>query len=150
MLADPKISWFVKKPADAEYKQSADFYAGSYNKEADLIIDFVIWNNKFGTEKVKDLSSFGIVVGFDEVEDSTLLKYCSFELNEKEIIKASIDGVSATIPMPPGFSLSGAVNDGSDKFTDNYLALKVLLSIPAGTKVKANDLKTMSFDVVEL
>lgn len=150
MLSDPKISWFIKKPTDTEYKQSDDFYAGSYNKETDIVIEFVIWNNKFGIEKVKDLSSFGIVMTFDDIEDTALLRHCSFEFNSSEEIGIEINGSYATIPMPSGFSLSGTVNDGSNKFTDNYMTLKMTLSIPAGKKIKANDLKAMSFDIVEL
>ena len=86
MLPEPKITWYVKCAEDKDFSQEEDFYAGCYNQHADLEIIFQIWNNRFGTRKTEDLTSFAFTASFDNLEDAMLLHYCTFELNGKEIV----------------------------------------------------------------
>ena len=149
MLDEPKISWLVKCPEDKEYSQDENFYAGSYNKRTDLELDFVIWNNKYGEEKVQDLKSFCITVSFETLEDSSLLEYCIFEYRGKELSTSIDDGVMSVV-LPSDAFLSGGINDGTDQHTDNYITLKMKLSVPKKYMIKANDLKTLLFNIVKI
>ena len=42
------------------------------------------------------------------------------------------------------------LNDGSIKATDNYIYITLTLNVPSVYKLKANDYKTLSLDIVNL
>lgn len=146
----PKITWFVKKSDDTSYNEDAEFYAGTYNQTTNLSIDIKIWNNRYGTENVKNLTDFGFKVWFDDEEDASLLKYFTFMLNNEIGLDPVITKNEALIQMPAGFAISGEMNDGSDHNTKNYMTLRIVLQIPASKKIKLNDLKTLNFTITTL
>ncbi len=149
-MEKPSITWFVRREQEDNYNETSDFYAGSYNQEDNLEVEFMIWNNRYGTERVADLKDFGITVSFDHEEDGSLLKYCQFVLNGGYWLTPQVTGNEATIQFPKDTILSGAINNGELGSSENYLTLKMILSVPAGKKIKMNDIKGMTFSVTNL
>jgi len=149
-MKKPSITWFVRRDPEDSYEETSDFYAGSYNQEDSLEIEFMIWNNRYGTERVSDLKDFGVTVSFDHEEDSTLLKYCQFLLNGGYYLIPEVNGNEATVQFPKDIVLSGAINNGELGSSDNYLTLKMILTVPASKKLKMNDIKGMTFNVTNL
>ena len=152
-MKNPQITWFVRKPDDPAYSkftQADSYYAGSYTQGNDMSIEFVIWNNRCGAEQCEDLSDFGISVSFMHLEDSSLLKYCSFIINNAYTIEPVYDGTTAVIQVPSSIVLSGAANDGTLSYNNNYIYLKLIVSIPDNETVKMNDLKTMCLNITKL
>ncbi len=149
-MEKPSITWFVRSNPEDSYEESSDFYAGSYNQEDNLEIEFMIWNNRYGTERAADLKDFGVTVSFDHEEDCSLLKYCQFMLNGGQWLNPEIAGNEATVQFPKDTVLSGAVNNGELGSSENYLTLKMVLSVPSGKKLKMNDIKGMTFNITNL
>lgn len=149
-MKKPLITWFVRRDPEDGYEETNDFYAGSYNQEDNLEIEFMIWNNRYGTERVSDLRDFGITVSFDHEEDSGLLKYCQFMLNGGYWLSPNVVGNEAKVQFPADTVLSGAINNGESGSTENYITLKMVLSVPAGKKLKMNDIKGMTFNISNL
>lgn len=148
-LGDPIITWQIKKYTDTDYIDNENYFAGTYNKENNLDIELLLWNNRNGSEPVKNLSHFNITLSFEALEDSTLLNYINFYI-DGNLVSGSIDANVITFPVPEKYVLSGQANDGSLQYNDNYLYLNLSLTIPAVYKIKENDLKTMSLDVVNI
>ena len=149
-MLEPQITWFVRKDSKDDYQEDDNFYAGSYNQDEDLTIDFMIWNNRYGKEVCQDLKDFGITVSFDYEEDSSLLQYCQFLLNGTLWLVPVLEGNQATIQIPKEITLSGAMNDGKMTNSDNYLILKMILTVPQNKKLKMNDIKGMTFNLTDL
>ena len=149
-LAEPVITWLVKKKSDTDYLEKDNYYAGNYNPGNGINLEFRIWNNRYGSEKVKDLEHFGIAMAFDNYEDSALFDHIDFIVNNSELIHPSVVGGEAVLVVPDNIVLSGAINDGSSKYKDNYMALTVNIKFPSNIRVKSNDLKNLSFDIVKL
>ena len=145
----PKITWLVRTADDESFRKSPEFYAGAYDQEEDLELYIQIWNNRYGKETVKNLSDFGISVTFDKEEDSVFLKYMSFFLGIKEY-DLVVNGNTGVIQLPDTVELSGAVNDGSDENTDNYVILRLVISVPENIRLKMNDLKSMTLGITKL
>lgn len=145
----PKITWLVRTVDDESFRKSPEFYAGAYDQEEDLELYIQIWNNRYGKETVKNLSDFGISVTFDKEEDSVFLKYMSFFLGIKEYDPV-VNGNTGVIQLPDTVELSGAVNDGSDENTDNYVILRLVISVPENIRLKMNDLKSMTLGITKL
>ena len=152
----PKITWYVRKAVTDKdqtpeiYKENNDFYAGSYTQEEDLAIEFHIWNNRFGKTAVNDLNNFGITVQFDYEEDSALLQYMQFQLNGAYWLATDGIGNIAKVQMQNDIVISGAANTGEESAADNYIPLKLVLTVPKSKKIKLNDLKTMTLSISQL
>lgn len=148
-MEEPKISWLVRRDDDKEFTKSPDFYAGTYNQRKELRLFLQIWNNRFGSETVKDLEDFGISISFDKEEDIVLLKYMAFYLGLTTFTPI-INGDTAVVKLPESVTLSGAMNDGSDENADNYVVVQMVIDIPENVNLKMNDLKTMTLNVTKL
>lgn len=148
-MEEPKISWLVRRDDDKEFTKSPDFYAGTYNQRKELRLFLQIWNNRFGSETVKDLEDFGISISFDKEEDTVLLKYMAFYLGLTTFTPI-INGDTAVVKLPESVTLSGAMNDGSDENADNYVVVQMVIDIPENVNLKMNDLKTMTLNVTKL
>lgn len=148
-MEQPKITWLVRTADEEDFRKSPEFYAGTYNQEEDLSIYIQLWNNRYGTEAVKPLSDFGISVTFDKEEDSVFLKYMTFHYGVAEFTPV-VSGNTGVIQLPDTVELSGALNDGSDENTDNYIVLRLDISVPWNVSLKMNDLKTMTLGITKL
>ena len=146
----PKITWFVKKSDDDSYKEDSEYYAGSYNQSNNLNIDLMVWNNRYGTENVEDLENFGFKIWFDDEEDASLLKYLTFSLNNVMALTPVITKNEALVQLPTGYSISGAMNDGTQHNLSNFITLRIKLAVPSSKKIKYNDLKTLNFTITTL
>ena len=65
-------------------------------------------------------------------------------------ITPTISKNAAVFTVPDSVSISGSANDGSIKATDNYIYITLTLNVPSVYKLKANDYKTLSLDIVNL
>lgn len=143
-MKEPSITWFVRQDDDTEYQEDREYYAGTYNQDEDLVLNFMIWNNRYGSEACEDLKNFGITLSFDHEEDSVFLKYCQFLLNGNLWIVPQVVGNQATIQMPENIVLSGAINNGEATSADNYMTLRMIMTVPKSKNIKMNDLKGMT------
>ena len=149
-IQKPQITWFIYDKDSKTYLEEKEYYAGTYNQENDLEVFFMIWNNRYGTTTVEDLRDFSISVSFDDAEDMALLNYCVFMVNNAQYITPTVVGNQSVIKIPESIVLSGAVNDGTEASTDNYMTLKFVLSVPEKIKIKMNDLKGITFDIIPM
>ena len=145
----PQISWQIKKLSDSKYSNKTDYFAGIYTQSSALELELLLWNNRYGTESVEDLSSFSIDAVFQDMEDSTLLEYLTMNF-DGTMITPSISKNVATFVVPDSVTIYGEANDGSSAATNNYKYIKLTLDVPSVYKLKANDYKTLSLDIVEL
>lgn len=145
----PQISWQIKKLSDSKYSNKTDYFAGIYTQSSALELELLLWNNRYGTEDVEDLSSFSIDAVFQDMEDSTLLEYLTMNF-DGTMITPSISKNVATFVVPESITIYGEANDGSTAAINNYKHIKLTLDVPSVYKLKANDYKTLSLDIVEL
>ena len=148
-MESPKITWQIKKRKDSSYKEETDYFAGVYNQKNNIDLEIVLWNNRYGLERVEDLKSFAISVTFNTLEDSTLLKSTTLTFN-KNIIYPTINECVATFIVPDDCVLSGEINDGSLDPVDNYAYIELSISVPSVYTLKPNDYKTLSLDVINI
>jgi hypothetical protein len=149
-LSEPVITWLVKKADDTSFTEKESYYAGNYRPNNGINLEFRIWNNRYGSQAVQNLEHFGISMVFDHYEDSALFTYMTFIVNNSEILTPSVVAGEAILVIPEEIVLSGAVNDGSSNYSNNYMSLKIKLDIPGNISVKNNDLKNLSLDIVKL
>lgn len=145
----PQISWQIKKLSDSKYSNKTDYFAGIYTQSSALELELILWNNRYGTERVEDLSSFSISAIFQDMEDSSLLQYLTMKF-DGVAISPSISKNVATFVIPDGIVIYGEANDGSTAATNNYKYIKLTLDVPSVYKLKTNDYKTLSLDIAEL
>ena len=148
-MESPKITWQIKKKKDSSYKEETYYFAGVYNQTNNIDLEIILWNNRYGLERVEDLKSFAISVTFNTLEDSTLLKYTTLTFN-KNIIYPTINECVATFIVPDDCVLSGEINDGSLDAVDNYAYIELSISVPSVYTLKPNDYKTLSLDVINI
>ena len=132
-MESPKITWQIKKRKDSSYKEETDYFAGVYNQKNNIDLEIVLWNNRYGLERVEDLKSFAISVTFN-----------------KNIIHPTINECVATFIVPDDCVLSGEINDGSLDAVDNYAYIELSISVPSVYALKPNDYKTLSLDVINI
>lgn len=150
-MKDSQITWYAKLNTDKEYTQSNSLYAGTYTQDNNIQVNMQIWNNRWGTEDVKDLTNFIINIYFENVEDSALFDYCSITLNNSDVLSINKSASIATLEMPADLSISGKHNDGTEKNNPkNYINLDFVFSAPTDIKLKENDLKSLYFEIVPL
>jgi hypothetical protein len=149
-LAEPVITWLVKKTSDIDYMEKENYFAGNYSPHNGISLDLRIWNNRYGSEPVQNLEHFGIAMKFDSYEDSALFNYMECIINNAELLSPSVVAGEALIVIPEEVVLSGAVNDGAPINTDNYMSLSIKINLPGNITIKSNDLKNLSFDIIKL
>jgi len=144
-----QISWYAKCLSDERYSVNNDFYAGKYTNEDPIVVDIQLWNNRWGTETVADLTNYDICFFFDCVEDSVLLDYCTIIYNDSNIIPFYVTGRKAVLSMDTKPVLSGTKNNGSSADNiDHFLQLRLIFNATE-EKLKNNDLKSLYFEVLE-
>ena len=149
MAAKPIISWYAKKISDAKYSVEPRFYAGKYSDNDPIVVDIQLWNNRWGTTTVSDLTNYDICFFFDRIEDSSLLEYCNVLLNSTDSLLFSVSGNKAILEIENKPTLKGTKNNGSSADNpDNYLQLRFVFSA-TGARLKDNDLKSLYFEVIE-
>lgn len=148
-MEQPKISWQIKKMSDSSYSTKTDYFAGIYTQSSSLELDIILWNNRYGIDTVEDLESFSISAVFQDLEDSSLLEYLTMKI-DGNYITPTISKNAAVFTVPDSVSISGSANDGSTKATDNYIYITLTLNVPSVYKLKTNDYKTLSLDIVNL
>ena len=145
----PKISWYAKLLSDERYSVNPSFYAGKYSDEDPIVVDIQLWNNRWGTETVEDLTNYDICFFFDRIEDSALLNYCTIVYNENTVIPFNVTGQKAILELTSKPVLSGTKNNGSSADnTDHFLQLRFIFSA-IQERLKDNDLKSLYFEVLE-
>lgn len=149
-MKDSQITWYAKLSTDKEYTQSNSLYAGTYTQDNNIQVNMQIWNNRWGTEDVKDLTNFIINIYFENVEDSALFDYCSITLNNTDVLTINKSANIATLEIPADATISGKHNDGTIKNNNNYIRLDFVFSAPQDIKLKENDLKSLYFEIVPL
>lgn len=148
-MEPPKISWQIKKMSDTAYSSKTDYFAGIYTQSSALELDIILWNNRYGLDNVEDLESFSISAIFHDLEDSSLLDYLAMRIDGNYITPTVSKNV-AVFTAPESLTISGRANDGSTTATDNYKYITLTLDVPSTYKLKANDYKTLSLDIVNL
>lgn len=118
----PNISWHIYE--DSDYVQDPEYYLGSFNPESTITLDVQIWNNRYGQKTIQSLSDARLCIYFENIEDSSLLKYCSISINNDSPIipEVELNKTSTSIGM-----LSGEPNNGvaNDKNRVNYKNVKI-------------------------
>lgn len=148
-MSKPKISWYAKLLSDNQYSVNPHFYAGKYSDDDPIIVDIQLWNNRWGTETVDNLSNYDICFFFDRLEDSILLTYCTVVYNGNTVIPFNVTGHKAILEFPAKPVLSGTRNNGSSADNpDHFLQLRFLFSATQ-ERLKDNDLKSLYFEILE-
>ena len=148
-MNEPKISWYSKLLSDERYSVNPNFYAGKYSDEDPVVVDIQLWNNRWGTETVEDLSDYDICFFFDRFEDSVLLNYCTVIHDESTIIPFNVSGQKAILEFDNKPVLSGKKNNGSSADNpSNFLQLRFMFSA-VQQRLKDNDLKSLYFEVLK-
>jgi len=148
-MASPKISWYAKKITDSKYSVDSRFYAGKYTDNSQIIVDIQLWNNRWGSETVNDLTNYDICFFFDRIEDSALLNMCSVIYDNATSIPFNVTGNKAILQFTDKPILKGTKNNGSSADNpSNYLQLRFIFSA-SGERLKDNDLKSLYFEVLE-
>ena len=142
----PKITWYVNE--ENVYTPETDFYAGNFSAGETVTVKLQVWNNRWGTTAVDTLSDAVLNLRFDTVEDSALLSNMTVLVNDRDYMPVLVRNQIASVSL--GVSLSGAVNNGNaDSYPGNLVTLEVSLSLASG-RFKANDLKSLYFDITSL
>lgn len=148
-MSNPKISWYSKLLSDERYSVNPDFYAGKYSDEDPIVVDIQLWNNRWGTDNVDDLTDYDICLFFDRLEDSVLLNYCTIVYDENTVIPFNVSGQKAILEFTSKPVLSGKKNNGSSADNpDNFLQLRFIFNA-VQQRLKDNDLKSLYFEVLQ-
>lgn len=146
-MDEPVITWYVKN-INNEYVESDTKYAGSYTKKNALVVDFRIWNNRYGTKDVADIPNVKLNLYFADYEDSSLLKYIVVNTSTSQAVSTISDNIM-TASFLSTLKLSGKANDGTDKNNpENYVDLELKLDVPQDVPLKMHDLKNLMIEVV--
>lgn len=148
-MQDPKISWFVKDP-DGIFVPQNEYHAGTYTKADKIVVDFQIWNNRWGVEDVKELTNPVLNFYFDTIEDATLLNLCKITVDEYDNIPLMIKEQKASAVL--GRSLSGVKNNGDETAAanrNNFVNIRFEFDA-ADYRLKENDLKNLYFELVSM
>jgi len=119
-MQEPIITWHVLHNDIEEQKDR--YYAGTFVPKDKLYLSLRVWNNQWGDTRVKTITNGKIIVYFDKLEDSYLLQYCSFKINNK-LKHAQIINNKAYIELDT--DLQGNIDDGYA--TDNYADISIEL-----------------------
>ena len=141
-MANPIISWYVKE--QESFIQEDEYYLGSFTSDSEINITVQVWNNRYGSKSVDNITDARLAIYFDTIEDSSLLEYCTISVND------SVYGALETELQRGIFSigeLSGNYNDGSEQAPNdiNFKNIKIKFSnFPGNLK---NGLKNMFLDI---
>ncbi|PTY92868.1 hypothetical protein [Heyndrickxia sporothermodurans] len=148
-MQQPKISWFVKEQ-DGSFMSKEEHHAGTYTKQEQVVVEFQVWNNRWGVEDVLPLADPVLNFYFDTLEDSSLLHLCKITIDDMGVVPLVIKGEKASARI--GRTLSGKQNNGdanSIDNTDNYVTVKFEFSAE-DYRLKENDLKNVYFELVSM
>ena len=150
-MQEPIITWYAKLTEDSQFRQTDEIYAGTYTPNNSIQVNLQIWNNRWGTIDVADLTDFTIHMYFNEVEDTSLFNYCTIVLNKSDILNLTKADNRRILEFPNEITLSGKKNNGTSKENaNNYLNLDIVFQAPKDVKLKEKDLKSLFFEIVNL
>lgn len=138
----PIITWHILENTD--YIQDSEYYLGSFNPESIINLNVQVWNNKYGQKTVDSLDNARLVIYFESIEDSALLKYCSISVNNDSPIEPTIELNKIIVEIG---RLSGEPNNGvtNDKNRVNYKNIQIQFKgLPSNLR---NGLKNMFLDI---
>lgn len=141
-MNNAKITWYIKE--NDEYIQDNDYYLGNYSPDSNLSFDVQVWNNRYGSSRVADISDARLSLYFDSMEDSVLLDYCYVSLNGGAEVKITPQFGKGIVELG---TLSGASNNGLESLDNinNYKSISVLFKdFPMLLK---NGIKNMYLDI---
>lgn len=143
VLPEAIIDWFVMHE-DGSLTQTDDHYAGTHTVAKPLKVKLQVWNNRYGTEDVRDVRDMVLVASFDNIEDASILPYLHATINDNEVISFIVRGTVATGVL--GGCLRGNKNNGDETLAENrnnFVNIILEFSLPEGVVLKNNDLKRM-------
>lgn len=141
-MKDPQISWYIKENEDATFIDK-EVYMGSYNSSnIEAVFNVQLWNNKWGSEDVKNLDNFSIAIFFDTIEDNVLLSRCEVKVDNGSYQKPEIVGSKGIIRVNK--TISGSKNNGTLN-ANNYLDLSIRINPITGDM--KNGLKNIIIDL---
>ena len=150
-MQEPIITWYAKLTEDSQFRQTDEIYAGTYTPNNSIQVNLQIWNNRWGTIDVADLTDFTIHMYFNDVEDTSLFNYCTIVLNKSDILNLTKADNRCILEFPNEITLSGKKNNGTSKENaNNYLNLDIVFQAPKDVKLKEKDLKSLFFEIVNL
>lgn len=138
----PNISWHIFE--DNEYIQDTEFYLGSFNPESNIVLDVQVWNNRYGQNTVQSIDNARLCIYFENIEDSSLLNYCSISVNSDSpmIPVVELNQVNANLGILSGDPNNGVVND---KNRINYKNVRIeFKGFPSNLR---SGLKNMFLDI---
>lgn len=142
------IKWYIKN--DNTFYPEEDYFAGTYSSRTPLSITIQLWNNRYGTEDVDDLSDFALKASFEHLEDKSLLQYVKLSSGTVELDSTVLDD-HIIFTMPSGTVLKGTANNGlTSENATNYMEMTFSFEVPEETNLKENDLKSLYFEIVSL
>lgn len=146
-MDEPILSWYIKNIND-DYEQTDTVYAGSYTQQSPLIVDFRIWNNRYGKKDVTTIKNLKLNIYFSDYEDSAILQYITVNTNNSQA-NMTISNNIATASFLDNLTLDGKANDGTDKNNpENYADLELKIDVPNDVSLKMHDLKNLMVEVV--
>lgn len=149
MKGKPKISWYAKLLSDERYSVNPSFYAGRYSDEEPIVVDVQLWNNRWGTEDVENLTDYDICFFFDRIEDSILLNYCTVIYNGNIAVPFNVSGHKAILEFSVKPVILGTKNNGSSADNPGHFVQLRFLFSATQERLKDNDLKSLYFEVLE-
>lgn len=142
------ITWYIKR--DTTFYPEEEYFAGTYSSKTPLSLTIQLWNNRYGTEAVDDLSDFALQASFEHLEDKSLLQYAKLYSGEVELATQILDD-HVIYTLPSGTVLKGTVNNGlASENATNYIELSFKFEVEEEANLKENDLKSLYFEIVNL
>lgn len=141
-MNNPIISWYIQE--DNGYIQDDEYYLGSFTSNSNIELNVQVWNNRYGSKNVDNIDNARLSIYFDNIEDSSLLQYCTVSINNESYVSPDIEVNRATLYIG---NLSGSLNNGleSSQNNSNYKNINLKFSnLPSNLK---NDLKNMFLDI---
>lgn len=148
-ITEPILTWYTRVDDSADFIPTEEKYLGTYTARKNIAVRIQLWNNRFGIEDVKDLKNFSVKVFFQDAEDSSLLKYLTFEDKDGNTIEMENFGKFILVKFPNDFTLEGKANNGiTNENKKNYTEFKIVFNAPETTQLKEGDLKNIYLEVI--
>lgn len=141
-MDNAKITWYIKE--EDKYIQDNDYYLGSYSPDSNLSFEVQVWNNRYGSSRVSDISDARLAIYFESMEDGTLLDYCHVSVNGGSEEKLSPMFGKGIVDLG---TLAGASNNGLETLdnVNNYKTITVSFKNFPG--LLKNGIKNMYLDI---
>lgn len=142
-MKEPQISWYINENNSINLIDG-EHYAGAYSpSNIEAVFEMQVWNNRWGTEDISDIENPILVLMFNTIEDSALLKYCQVRVDNNPFKELEVLEDRATLPL--GRPLSGKSNKGTSMNSNNYSQITIKFG-PISHNMK-NGLKSLLVDL---